>query len=104
MKISIFGMGYVGCVSAACLAEAGHEVVGVDVNPLKVDMVNRGKSPVIEKDLDGLIRTAVSAGRLRAAASIGASAGRISAARLASPYCRGRRRSAGSGMRRAAAR
>lgn len=69
MKISIFGLGYVGCVSAACLAEAGHEVVGVDVNPTKVDMLNRGKSPVIEQDLDVLIRKAVSAGRLRAGAA-----------------------------------
>ena len=71
MKISIFGLGYVGCVSAACLAEAGHEVVGVDVNPLKVDMLNRGTSPVIEKDLDGLIRKAVSVGRLSAGTAAG---------------------------------
>ncbi|MFQ5511600.1 MAG: nucleotide sugar dehydrogenase [Candidatus Krumholzibacteriia bacterium] len=69
MRISIFGLGYVGCVSAACLAEAGHDVIGVDVNTSKVEMLNRGTSPIIEKDLDGMIRKAVATGRLRAVAS-----------------------------------
>lgn len=66
MRISVFGLGYVGCVSAACLAESGHEVVGIDVNPTKVEILGRGASPVIEKDLDALIGRAVRSGRLRA--------------------------------------
>ncbi len=66
MNIAIFGLGYVGCVSAACLAQAGHEIIGVDVNPVKVDIINRGLSPVVEKDLDRLISDAVRFGRLRA--------------------------------------
>jgi len=66
MRLAIFGLGYVGCVSAACFAKAGHQVVGVDVNPLKVEMINRGQSPIIEKDIDRLIAAAVESGRLRA--------------------------------------
>ncbi len=66
MRISIFGLGYVGSVSAACLAEAGHEIIGVDINPTKVDLMNQGLSPVIEKDLDELIKKGVSAKRIRA--------------------------------------
>jgi len=66
MKLSVFGLGYVGCVSAGCLAHLGHELIGVDVNPLKVDLINGRRSPIVEKDLDGLIRDAVEAGTLRA--------------------------------------
>jgi GDP-mannose 6-dehydrogenase len=66
MRIAVFGLGYVGCVSAACLANAGHEVIGVDVNPLKVDMINAGQSPIIEAHVGDLVREAVDAGRLRA--------------------------------------
>ncbi|HWS54620.1 MAG TPA: UDP-glucose/GDP-mannose dehydrogenase family protein [Pyrinomonadaceae bacterium] len=66
MRVAVFGLGYVGCVSAACLANDGHEVVGVDVNPLKVEIVNSGKSPIVEAGVGELIAEAVAAGRLRA--------------------------------------
>lgn len=68
MRIAIFGLGYVGCVSAACLANEGHQVIGVDVSQLKVEMINAGKSPIIEAGVDKLIAQAVSNGNLRATA------------------------------------
>jgi GDP-mannose 6-dehydrogenase len=66
MRISIFGLGYVGSVTGACLAELGHSVVGVEPNPLKVDMVNRGQSPIVEAGLEERLKGAVAAGRLKA--------------------------------------
>jgi GDP-mannose 6-dehydrogenase len=58
VNISVFGLGYVGCVSGVCMAELGHRVVGVDVNPAKVAMINRGQSPVVEVGLPDLIAKA----------------------------------------------
>src|SRR5579859_5588901 len=66
MNISVFGLGYVGCVSAACLAQLGHRVIGVDVSDYKIAQVNRGKSPIVEPGLDEVILSQVSARRLRA--------------------------------------
>jgi GDP-mannose 6-dehydrogenase len=70
MKISVFGLGYVGAVSAGCLATDGHEVVGVDPNQTKVDLINRGVAPIIEKDIGEMIAAAAKAGRLRATTSV----------------------------------
>ncbi|MGH9533782.1 MAG: nucleotide sugar dehydrogenase [Terriglobales bacterium] len=66
MNISIFGLGYVGVVSAGCLANAGHSVVGVDPVATKVDLISRGQSPIIEAEIAPLLATAAAAGRLRA--------------------------------------
>lgn len=70
MKISIFGMGYVGAVSAGCLATDGHEVIGVDPNPTKVELINRGLTPIIEKDIGEMIQAAVGKSTLRATTSV----------------------------------
>lgn len=66
MNVSVFGLGYVGSVSAASFASDGHNVIGVDVNPGKVEMLAAGRSPVVEPGLDDLIRENVEAGRLTA--------------------------------------
>jgi GDP-mannose 6-dehydrogenase len=66
MKIAVFGLGYVGVVSAACLVRDGHDVVGVDPNAVKVGFLHQGKSPIVEPGLEELIASAVAAGRLTA--------------------------------------
>ncbi|HLY40592.1 MAG TPA: UDP-glucose/GDP-mannose dehydrogenase family protein [Terracidiphilus sp.] len=66
MKISVFGLGYVGAVSAGCFAAQGHEVLGVDPVADKVDLINRGHSPIVEAEIGELIAEAVRAGCLRA--------------------------------------
>jgi GDP-mannose 6-dehydrogenase len=71
MKLSVFGLGYVGCVSAACFAKEGHEVIGVDVNPIKVEIINSGRSPIVEPGIEELINKAVKENRLRATQDAG---------------------------------
>jgi GDP-mannose 6-dehydrogenase len=66
MRISIFGLGYVGVVTATCLARQGHTAVGVDIDPDKVDLVNRGQSPIIEDKIAEFLSEAVAVGRLSA--------------------------------------
>jgi GDP-mannose 6-dehydrogenase len=66
MRITVFGLGYVGAVSVACLARDGHSVIGVDPNPVKVAFLSEGKSPIVEPGLEPLIAAAIAAGRLSA--------------------------------------
>jgi GDP-mannose 6-dehydrogenase len=66
MRIAVFGMGYVGCVTGACLARMGHAVCGVDVSPSKVRLIQEGHSPIVEQGLERLVARMVRAGRLRA--------------------------------------
>ena len=66
VKLSVFGLGYVGCVSAACFADEGNQVTGVDVNPTKVEIINSGKSPIVEDGINELIAKVVEAGNLSA--------------------------------------
>jgi len=71
MKVSVFGLGYVGCVMTACLAREGHDVVGVDVNPEKVQTVAEGESPIEEPGVEEAIAEGVSAGRIDATTDAG---------------------------------
>ena len=70
MKISIFGLGYVGCVGAACLAKLGHKVIGVDVNENKVRLINEGKPTIIEDGISELCAEAHAAGRMSATTDV----------------------------------
>ena len=65
-RVSVFGLGYVGCVSSACLAEKGIEVWGVDVDPFKIDRINAGESPIFEPGLSEIIREKSDSGKIRA--------------------------------------
>ncbi|MEM6306244.1 MAG: UDP-glucose/GDP-mannose dehydrogenase family protein [Pseudomonadota bacterium] len=65
-KISVFGIGYVGVVSAACLAQDGHDVIAVDVDTGKIKAINAGQSPIVEEGIDDLVRKVVDAGKLTA--------------------------------------
>ena len=64
MKISIFGLGYVGAVSLACLARDGHDVIGVDIDATKLDLIRQGKTPVVEEGMVDLMKDVVAAGRV----------------------------------------
>jgi len=64
MKVSVFGLGYVGTVSAACLATEGHDVIGVDVNPAKLAMIGEGRTPVVEERIGDIVAEVVASGRL----------------------------------------
>ncbi|MEX0902951.1 MAG: nucleotide sugar dehydrogenase [Pseudohongiellaceae bacterium] len=68
-RISVFGLGYVGCVSAACFADDGYEVIGCELNQDKVKLINEGKSPIVEPGLDDLMARVVKSGKLRATGS-----------------------------------
>ncbi|MBL4852248.1 MAG: UDP-glucose/GDP-mannose dehydrogenase family protein [Gammaproteobacteria bacterium] len=70
MKISIFGLGYVGAVSAGCLAKEGHTVIGVDPYQPKVDLINSGQTPVIEDEIGAIVSNAVKSGSLRATTDV----------------------------------
>jgi GDP-mannose 6-dehydrogenase len=67
-NIAVFGMGYVGCVTSACLSRDGHHVIGVDIDEEKIAAINIGRAPISEPGLDDLIARAVDAGRLEATA------------------------------------
>jgi GDP-mannose 6-dehydrogenase len=70
MKVSVLGLGYVGCVSAACLATMGHEVIGVDVSPAKIDLITQGRATVVEERIGDLTAAAVRSGALRAVSDV----------------------------------
>ena len=66
MKISVFGLGYVGTICAGCLAREGHEVIGVDISRPKAEMINAGRTPIIEAEIGEIISGAIEQRRLRA--------------------------------------
>ena len=69
-RVSVFGLGYVGCVSAACFAKEGHSVVGVDVSQAKVDMLNAGQATIVEHGIAELVASLRAEGRLRATTDV----------------------------------
>ena len=69
-SVSVFGLGYVGCVSSACFSREGHTVIGVDVNSTKVALINSGKSTIVEDGIAELVGEMVAAGRLTATTSV----------------------------------
>ena len=70
MQISVFGLGYVGAVTAGCLADKGHRILGVDVQQAKVEAFNAGRSPIIEPELSDLLRNARDQGHLEATTDV----------------------------------
>ncbi|WP_263141254.1 GDP-mannose 6-dehydrogenase [Pseudomonas sp. RIT-PI-AD] len=72
MRISIFGLGYVGAVCAGCLSARGHNVVGVDISANKIDLINQGKSPIVEPGLEELLQEGLRTGRLRGTTDVAA--------------------------------
>lgn len=72
MRLSVFGLGYVGAVSMACLARDGHQVVGVDVDALKLDMIRSGRSPIVEEGIQELTAQVVASGRVTVTDDVGA--------------------------------
>ena len=72
MRISIFGLGYVGAVCAGCLSARGHDVIGVDISSTKIDLINNGKSPIVEPGLEELLELGKTTGRLRGTTDVAA--------------------------------
>ncbi len=72
MKISIFGLGYVGAVSLACLARDGHQVIGVDIDPDKLNLIREGRTPVVEEGMVDLMASAAASGRVSVTNDVGA--------------------------------
>lgn len=72
MRISIFGLGYVGAVCAGCLSARGHDVIGVDISAHKIDLINSGKSPIVEPGLEELLQQGLRQGRLRGTTDVAA--------------------------------
>ena len=66
MNISVFGLGYVGCINLGCLAKNGNKVIGVDISQAKVDLINSGEPTVMEKDIANIIREVHGLGRIEA--------------------------------------
>src|SRR5262245_7343405 len=71
MQISVFGLGYVGSITASCLAKAGHDIIGVDTNAEKVAMISKGIPPLMEPGLESLLKEVVASGKLRATTTAG---------------------------------